>query len=106
MLTNIDSHLQGDSFFIAVWSIFTGVLEIVTAIQLRKSIENEWMLWLAGLLSLLYGVALISFPDAGALALVWKIGGYALIFGILLLALAWRLRGVGERITCGAMHPA
>ena len=85
--------------FIAAWSIITGVFEIATAIRMRKVIDNEWMLILAGLGSLLFGVLLFLFPGAGALSLVWLIGAYALIFGILTLVLAFRVRGMQDEVS-------
>jgi uncharacterized membrane protein HdeD (DUF308 family) len=79
---------------IAGWAIITGVLEVVAAIQMRKYITGEWLLVLSGVASLLFGVALLINPGAGALAVVWIIGAYAVVFGILLLALGFRLRGL------------
>jgi uncharacterized membrane protein HdeD (DUF308 family) len=80
-------------YFIAAWSIVTGAFEIAAAIRLRKEIEGEWLLGLAGIASMLFGILLVVLPGPGALALIWLIGAYALIFGILLLVLAFRLRG-------------
>jgi uncharacterized membrane protein HdeD (DUF308 family) len=82
-------------YFIAAWAIITGVLEIIAAIKLRKSISNEWLLVLSGVLSMLFGLVLMIMPVAGALAVVWLIGVYAVLFGLLLLALAFRLRKWG-----------
>jgi len=79
-------------FFIAGWAIATGVLQIIGAIQLRKEIDNEWMLILGGVLSVLFGVGMMLAPGAGALALVWVIGIYAVITGVVLVALALRLK--------------
>jgi hypothetical protein len=69
-------------FFIAGWAIEIGILEIVGAIKLRKEIDNEWLLIAGGVLSVLFGVAILVMPGAGALALVWLIGLYAIIYGV------------------------
>jgi uncharacterized membrane protein HdeD (DUF308 family) len=84
---------------IAAWAMVTGILEIVVAIRLRKEIANEWLLVLAGIASLVFGVLLVLQPAVGALVLVWWIGAYALVFGILLLVLAFRMRRLGAVIS-------
>src|SRR5919106_210575 len=61
---------------IAAWAIVTGIFEIVAAIRLREQIKGEFWMGLAGLASILYGVVLFLFPRAGALAIVWLIGGF------------------------------
>jgi uncharacterized membrane protein HdeD (DUF308 family) len=78
--------------FIAVWMILIGVFGILAAIRLRRVIEGEWLLGLNALISLLLGILLIVFPVSGALAVSWLIGIYAVLFGILLIALSLRLR--------------
>ncbi len=77
---------------IAGWAIITGVLQIVTAIRLRKAVEGEWALGLAGLLSVIFGVFVLVSPGAGALAVVGVIAAYAITFGILLIVVGFRLR--------------
>jgi uncharacterized membrane protein HdeD (DUF308 family) len=79
-------------YLIAAWALVSGALEVVAAITLRKTIRGEWMLALAGIASIAFGVLLALMPGPGALALVLWIGAYALIFGILLIALGFRLR--------------
>ena len=79
-------------FFIAAWAIATGVLQIIGAIQLRKDIDNEWLLILGGAISVLFGLGVMVAPGAGALALVWVIGTYAVIIGGVLVVLAFRLK--------------
>jgi len=83
-------------YLIAAWAVVTGILEIIAAIDLRKVIDNEWLLGLGGLASVAFGVILALQPNAGALALIWLIGAYAIFFGVLLIALGFRLRGVGR----------
>ena len=77
---------------IGAWAIVSGIFEIVGAVRLRKEIDNEWMLILHGAITVLFGVLLMAMPGAGALALVWVIGAYAIAGGIILAALAFRLR--------------
>jgi uncharacterized membrane protein HdeD (DUF308 family) len=81
---------------IAAWALVTGILEIVAAIKLRKTITGEWMLILAGLASVAFGILLILQPAAGALVMVLWIGAYALLSGILLLVLALKMRSLGK----------
>jgi uncharacterized membrane protein HdeD (DUF308 family) len=78
--------------FIAAWAIVLGVFEIVGAIRLRKEIEGEWLLILNGVISVLFGLVLLWRPGAGALAVVWIIGAYAILLGIIYVALALKLR--------------
>jgi len=80
-------------YLIAFWAVFTGVFEIIAGIRLRKAITNEWLLLVMGALSLLFGILILFAPGVGALAIVLWIGAYAFVFGIFLLALAFRLRG-------------
>ena len=79
-------------YLIAFWAILTGVLEIVAGIRLRAVIANEILLILMGVLSTLFGILIIIFPGAGALAIIIWIGAYAVVFGIILIVLAFRLR--------------
>jgi uncharacterized membrane protein HdeD (DUF308 family) len=78
-------------YLIALWAAVTGVLELAIAIRLRRTLPNEWLLAAAGVLSLLFAALLFIWPGAGALAITWLIGWYALVIGILLLTLAYRL---------------
>jgi uncharacterized membrane protein HdeD (DUF308 family) len=78
--------------FIAAWAIVTGLFEIWGAIQLRKEMEGEWLLILSGLLSVAFGVILLARPGVGALAVVWLIGWYAILAGVLYIVLAFRLK--------------
>jgi len=76
---------------IGVWAIITGVAEIAAAIELRRVIRHEWLLGLSGLLSIAFGAFVLVSPGAGALAVLWMIGTYAVVFGVVLVALGFRL---------------
>lgn len=90
------------AILISAWAIVTGVLQIVAAIQLRRQIDNEWLLILAGAASVVFGVLIFLFPLEGLLTIVWLIALYAIVFGILLIGLGLRLRGINERWQEGA----
>jgi uncharacterized membrane protein HdeD (DUF308 family) len=79
-------------YVIAAWALVTGVLEIYLAIKLRKEMERELLLGLAGVASVVLGILLFIFPGSGAVALVWLIAVYAIVFGVALIVLAFRLR--------------
>ena len=81
-------------YLIAGWSILRGIVEIAVAIELRKEIQGEGWLILAGLTSVLFGMFLVLRPGAGALAVLWIIGVFAIVFGIVNILLAMRLKGL------------
>jgi uncharacterized membrane protein HdeD (DUF308 family) len=83
-------------YLVAAWAIVTGILQIVGAIRLRQEIEGEWALILGGILSVIFGVLLAVMPGVGILALIWLIGAYALVSGVLLIVLAFRVRNETE----------
>jgi uncharacterized membrane protein HdeD (DUF308 family) len=84
--------------YIAFWAIATGLLEIIVALRLRKEIEGEWLLVLAGVLSVGFGLILITRPGVGALAVAWIIASYATIFGIVLIALSFKVKNFGRML--------
>jgi uncharacterized membrane protein HdeD (DUF308 family) len=82
-------------YLIALWALVTGVFELIAGFRLRGHLAAEWMLLLGGAASIIFGVLLITRPAAGALAVLWLIGLYALVFGVLVLTLAFRMRRHG-----------
>jgi uncharacterized membrane protein HdeD (DUF308 family) len=81
------------ALLIAAWAILTGIAELAAAVSLRRVIRGEWLLALGGVLSIVFGIVVALFPAAGLFAIVYVIGAYALVWGVILLALAFRLRG-------------
>jgi len=83
--------------FIAIWAIAIGVMAIIGAIQLRKEMDGEWLLILSGIIAIVFGVLMFLQPVAGALAVVWMIATFAIIFGIDLIWLSFKLKGYNDR---------
>jgi uncharacterized membrane protein HdeD (DUF308 family) len=83
---------------IGVWAIATGVAETVAAYSLRQVLQNEWLLAISGVISIVFGVYLIAAPGDGILAVLWLIGIYAILAGILYIGLGFRLRTVHEKV--------
>lgn len=81
---------------IAVWAVVTGVMEIVAAVALRREIHGEWLYALTGVVSVVFGVLLFAWPVSGALAVVWLIGLFSILFGAVMIGAAFRLRRLGE----------
>jgi uncharacterized membrane protein HdeD (DUF308 family) len=80
-------------YVIAAWAFVIGMVEIATAVEFRRELEQEWILGLAGALSIVFAVLLVITPGAGALAITWLIGWYAIVVGAVFLATAWEARG-------------
>ncbi|MFD9890426.1 HdeD family acid-resistance protein [Amycolatopsis sp. NPDC059027] len=79
------------ALLVGIWAVVTGIMEISTAIRLRKWIRGELFLGIAGALSVVLGVLIFIRPDAGAVFIAVMAGIYALIFGVIMLVLAFQL---------------
>jgi uncharacterized membrane protein HdeD (DUF308 family) len=80
------------AYLFAIWMIMNGVTEISSAIALRNIIHDEFWWILLGIITLVAGVYVILVPGLGLLALVYTIGIYAILAGIALIALAFRIK--------------
>lgn len=92
-------------YLIAGWAIVRGLFEVVAAIALRREIEHEWLLAASGALSILFGIFLVVAPGAGALAVLWAIGAFAIVVGLLMIALGFRLRAMKDRPVTRRAYP-
>jgi uncharacterized membrane protein HdeD (DUF308 family) len=70
--------------YIAIWAIVSGVLQVFAVVKLRHDLVDEWWLALGGILGAAFGIALLWQPRAGALALLWLIASFAIVWGVLL----------------------
>jgi uncharacterized membrane protein HdeD (DUF308 family) len=80
--------------WVAWWAIIAGVIQFVIAIEMRRVVKNEWLLILAAVLSILFGVLLIWRPIAGVLTLTWLFGFYAILYGIMMLSVGFRMKSL------------
>ena len=85
-------------YYIAAWAVLGGALQIFGAVAVRKIIKGEWLLIAAGVVSVLFGIALFVRPGAGALAFITAIGLYAIIAGVLLMLFSLRMRSFAHHI--------
>lgn len=79
---------------IAIWTIITGIMEVSAAIMMRRATTGEWLLAIAGILSIIFGLFMFFEPRVFALAIVWLIAAFAIVFGIALIARAFALRSL------------
>ena len=85
-------------FYIAVWAISTGLLEVAAAFRLRKEIEGEWMLALAGIASISFGMFLLARPGAGVLAVLSLFAFFAIVVGLMQVMLSFRVKGIARKL--------
>jgi len=83
---------------VAAWAIVRGVFLIAAAVRLRKEIRGEWLLALAGVLSVALGVLIFLMPVAGAVAIAFTLGVYAIAFGLVLAVLGFRMKRWSHRV--------
>jgi uncharacterized membrane protein HdeD (DUF308 family) len=88
--------------YIAAWSMLRGIIDIAVAVKLRREIEGEWLLILAGLVSIAFAVLLLWNPGPGALALLWLIAAYAIVFGILAIVFGLKMRSLARAVPLAA----
>lgn len=86
------------TWVIAAWAIVIGILEIIAAIRLREEIDNEWWMIITGVLAIIFGILVFQNVLAGILSIAWIFGIFAIVAGILSIALAFRVRDFGTQI--------
>ena len=84
--------------YIGFWAMATGVLRIILAVRLRKEIEGEWWMALAGLAGIVFGVFMVARPGAGALAVLWLVAIWAIVGGVCLVIFSFKVKGLGGKL--------
>jgi len=83
--------------FLAFWALFTGIAELAMAVKMKGIIPNDWTLVLAGIFSILFGVLILFWTEAVLSVLVWFVGFYAMFFGIMMIVLSMKLKGLQKK---------
>jgi uncharacterized membrane protein HdeD (DUF308 family) len=90
--------LVGVAFLLAAWMMIGGVIKIAQAIQLRKEIQGEFWMGLAGLIGIVGGLIIFGEPGIGIVTLSWIAGTFALLAGIFLVMMSLKLKKVQEHV--------
>jgi uncharacterized membrane protein HdeD (DUF308 family) len=83
---------------LAFWAIVAGVMQISAAIRLRKEVQGEWLWILSGVLTVALGLLFLARPGEGILSVTWLIAGLAIVWGILLVMLSFKLKDLRGRL--------
>ena len=102
-LMSLDKSAPTLAYFIGACVVITGVIELVAAIQLQRAIPGEWSMIYCAAFSFLLGILLFMVPSAGTQGLVWVSGLFAIVLGILLIIVAFRVRGLGHEIEAAVL---
>ena len=79
---------------IGAWALVTGIMELNFAFRANQNTAIRWMFAISGILSIILGILLLVRPIIGMFVIIWVIGAYAVLAGILLIILGFRLRSV------------
>jgi uncharacterized membrane protein HdeD (DUF308 family) len=85
--------------FVAIWSILIGALQIIANVSLRTQSGRSWV-WgvIAGAIGVIFGIVVLIWPKAGVVTLIWLIGIWAIVFGIMLIVLGIQLRKAAQSV--------
>lgn len=81
-------------YVVAFQAILFGVSIFMFGVSIRKAVSGEWMLYLTGVLSVLFGLLLLWAPGIGGLSVSLMVGAWALVIGILRVVFAFRVRSL------------
>jgi uncharacterized membrane protein HdeD (DUF308 family) len=92
-------------YLVAIWAIMMGIVRIVGAIADHEALPHAWLVALAGVVSVLFGIAMFAWPAVGLLTLVYLVGIYAIVYGLISCVIAFRLHSLPERMAAGRLVP-
>jgi uncharacterized membrane protein HdeD (DUF308 family) len=81
-------------YLLAAWAILTGIFEFVAPLSFPMSGGRAVLMVLAGVLSVIFGILIAAQPASGLLAVVWLIGVYAIVFGVMYIVVYFQSRSL------------
>src|SRR5256714_10469856 len=93
-------------YLVAIWAIVTGIVRLVGAIAEHEALPHARMVALAGVVSVLFGIAMFAWPGVGLLTLVYLVGSYAIVYGVITSVIAFHLHSLLERMAGTLVPPA
>ena len=93
-------------YLVAIWAIMMGIVRLVGAIADHEALPHAWLVALAGVVSVLFGITMFAWPGVGLLTLVYLVGTYAIVYGLIACVIAFRLHSLPERMAATLMPPA
>jgi uncharacterized membrane protein HdeD (DUF308 family) len=81
-------------YLLAAWAILTGILELVAPLAYPMSVGRGFLMALTGLISIVFGIVIAAQPASGLLAVVWLIGVYAIVIGIMYVVVYFQARSL------------
>ena len=88
-------------FLLAAWAVITGIMQLVAPLAFPMSFGRAVLMVLTGVVSIVFGILLASQPASGLLAVVWLIGIYAIVVGVLYLVAYFEARSAAHARTPG-----
>ena len=92
-------------YLVALWAIMMGIVRLVGAIADHEALPHAWLVALAGVVSVLFGIAMFAWPNVGLLTLVYLVGFYAIVYGVITCVMAFRLHSLPERMAGRLVPP-
>lgn len=85
-------------YIVAFQAILLGVFLVMLGYKVRQATTREWILYLTGGLSILFGILVVANPVAGSLSIVYVIAAWAIVVGALKIAFGFRIKNLPERV--------
>jgi uncharacterized membrane protein HdeD (DUF308 family) len=93
-------------YIVALQAIVLGVFLLMLGYRVRKATSREWILYVTGAFSVLFGILVVARPAAGGVTIVYLIASWAIVIGALKLAFAFRIRNLpGELESRFSLRP-